>query len=80
MYHSLSYVKIDTKEKVFPLLGSATKQYDINSRTCWNILKNKTLSKNTLKIKKAVVGQQPLELLERRIMNNKQETKNLLQK
>jgi len=54
MYHSLSCVKIDTKEKVFPLLELATKQYDINSRTCWNILKNKTLGKNSLKIKKAV--------------------------
>jgi len=80
MYRSLNYDKIDTKGEDF-LSSASTNPLGINLPTFWIILNNATPYERSLKIKKAVVGKQPLvKLLRRTTMNNKQETINLLEK
>ena len=77
---SQNFDKIDKRELDFLSL-EYPRVLDTLLRESWNILKKSTHLKRSLKIKKAVVGQQPLvKLLRRRTMNNKQETINLLEK
>ena len=77
---SQNFDKIDKRELDFLSL-EYPRVLDTRLRESWNILKKSTHLKRSLKIKKAVVGQQPLvKLLRRRTMNNKQETINLLEK